>query len=68
MATGVVKSYNPSKGYGFIKPDDGNADIFVHANTLHQANIMILNRGDKVSYEIVDNKGRSAAVSLKILS
>jgi cold shock protein len=67
MATGVVKSYNANKGYGFIKPDDGGTDVFVHANSLRRANIMWLNVGDKVSYEVVNNKGKSAAESLRIL-
>ena len=57
--TGVVKFFNGEKGYGFIKPDDGSADIFVHISAIEQAGLHSLNEGQKVSYDIEpDKKGK----------
>jgi CspA family cold shock protein len=57
--TGVVKFFNGEKGYGFIKPDDGGSDIFVHVSALEQAGLHSLNEGQKVSYDIEpDKKGK----------
>ncbi|MDX6805699.1 cold-shock protein [Terrihabitans rhizophilus] len=63
--TGTVKFYNSQKGYGFIKPDAGSADIFVHATALEQAGIYTLNEGQKVSFEVVADRGKSKAANLK---
>ena len=62
---GTVKWYNPNKGYGFITPEDETKDIFVHSSALENSNIRILIEGQKVSYNIAKNKGRTSAVNIK---
>jgi CspA family cold shock protein len=52
MATGTVKWFNATKGFGFIQPDDGGADVFVHISAVERAGIRSLNEGDKVSFEL----------------
>jgi CspA family cold shock protein len=66
MATGTVKWFNPTKGFGFIQPDAGGADVFVHITALEAAGLRSLNEGQKVSYELVTNKGRTSAGNLKL--
>ena len=66
MATGIVKWFNPTKGYGFIQPDQGGADVFVHITALEAAGRRSLNEGQKVSYELATNKGKTSAANLKI--
>jgi CspA family cold shock protein len=66
MATGTVKWFNPTKGYGFIQPDQGGADVFVHITALEAAGLRSLNEGQKVSYELVTNKGKTSAGNLKL--
>ena len=56
MPTGTVKWFNGQKGYGFIQPDDGGKDVFVHATALEQAGIRSLNEGDKVSFVLEDDR------------
>ena len=65
MATGKVKWFNPRKGYGFIAPDDGGKDAFVHISALEKAGITDLNEGDAVKFELATEKGRQSAVNLK---
>jgi len=65
MATGTVKWFNYDKGYGFIKPDDGAADVFVHISALSQAGISGLTDGQKVSFEVSMERGKPAATNLK---
>ena len=66
--TGVVKFFNANKGYGFIKPDDGSGDIFVHITAVEQAGLRALNEGQKVAYEIEpDKKGKGPkAVNIRV--
>jgi len=68
MATGTVKWFNPAKGFGFIKPDQGNSDVFVHISALERAGIEGLNEGQRISYEIATNKGKESAANLKLLA
>jgi CspA family cold shock protein len=65
MTTGTVKSFNPSKGYGFIKTESG-ADVFVHLSAVRTAGFRDLRKGQKVSFEIFDNQGKAAAKNLHI--
>jgi cold shock protein len=67
MSTGTVKFYNGAKGYGFIQPDDGGKDVFVHASALERAGIRNLVEGQKVSFDIeVDRRtGKSSATNIR---
>lgn len=65
MATGTVKWFNAQKGFGFIQPDDGGADVFVHISAVEKAGLRGLNEGQKVTYDIVTERGKSAAGNLK---
>ena len=67
MATGTVKWFNPNKGYGFIAPDEGGNDVFGHSSAVERAGIDRLNDGQKVSYEIVESRGKEAADELKLV-
>ncbi|MBT5073230.1 MAG: cold-shock protein [Kordiimonadaceae bacterium] len=67
MATGTVKWFNPNKGYGFIAPDEGGNDVFVHISAVEKAGIDRLNDGQKVSYEVTDSRGKEAADDLKLV-
>ena len=66
MALGTVKWFNITKGFGFIQPSDGGADVFVHISALEKAGIQKLLEGQKVSYELMSNKGRTSAVNLQV--
>jgi len=66
MATGTVKWFNPTKGYGFIKPQSGGQDVFVHITAVERAGLSTLNEGQQVEYEIVSNCGKSSAENLKV--
>ncbi len=67
MATGTVKWFNETKGYGFISPDGGGNDVFVHISAVERAGLRSLNEGQKVSYEMVADKrsGKQSADNLK---
>ena len=66
MPTGTVKFFNESKGYGFIQPDDGGTDAFVHITAVERAGMRSLNQDQKVSYDLEeDRRGKMAAVNLK---
>lgn len=65
MAIGTVKWFNPTKGFGFIAPEDGGNDVFVHISAIERAGMGTLNEGQRVSYEVVTERGKSAASDLK---
>ncbi len=65
MANGTVKWFNSTKGFGFIQPDDGGKDVFVHISAVERAGLGGLNEGQKVSFELQTERGRTAAVDLK---
>ncbi len=65
MATGTVKWFNTTKGYGFITPEDGGKDVFVHISAVQEAGLGQLDEGQKVTYDIVENKGRESAGNLQ---
>ena len=69
MSTGTVKWFNATKGYGFITPDDGGKDVFVHVSAVERAGLADLPDGQKVSYELVADKrsGKMSAEQLKVL-
>ncbi len=67
MATGTVKWFNPTKGFGFIQPDAGGGDVFVHITALEGAGLRTLEEGQKVSYELETNKGKTSAVDIKLV-
>ncbi len=69
MATGTVKWFNGQKGFGFIQPDDGGADVFVHISAVERAGLLGLNDGQKISYELVADKrsGKSSADNLQAI-
>jgi cold shock protein len=66
MATGTVKWFNPTKGYGFIQPSGGGKDVFVHISAVERAGLNSLNEGQTVEYQIESNRGKESAVDLKI--
>lgn len=68
MATGEVKWYNQAKRFGFIKPDDGAGDVFVHVSALEAAGLTSLDEGQRVEYELAENKGKTSAVNLKLIA
>jgi cold shock protein len=66
MATGTVKWFNPTKGYGFIQPSSGGKDVFVHSSAVEQTGLSTLNDGQSVEYEIDSSRGKESAVRLKV--
>lgn len=66
VATGIVKWFIPTKGYGFIQPDNGGKDVFVHISAVEKAGLSTLNEGAKVSYEERENRGKSSAENLRV--
>ena len=65
MAIGTVKWFNPAKGFGFIEPESGDKDVFVHISAIEQAGMGTLTEGQRVSYDIVNERGKDAAGNLK---
>jgi len=66
VAIGIVKWFNPTKGYGFIQPDTGGRDVFVHISAVEKAGLSTLSEGAKLSYDIVANRGKESAENLKV--
>lgn len=66
MATGKVKWFNPTKGFGFIAPDQGGSDVFIHISALERAGLRTLNEGQRISYELATEKGKTSAVNIKL--
>ena len=66
MATGTVKWFNAQKGYGFIQPSDGGKDVFVHISAVQRAGMTTLMEGQKISYELLTERGKTAAGNLKL--
>ncbi len=67
MATGIVKWFNDAKGFGFITPDDGGKDVFVHISALERAGISSLAEGQAVSFDVVQDRGKESAGNLKLI-
>ncbi|MFN3700983.1 MAG: cold-shock protein [Alphaproteobacteria bacterium] len=65
---GTVKWFNPTKGYGFIVPESGDKDIFVHISAVEAAGLKTLNENQKVEFEVQENRGKQAAVDLKVVA
>jgi CspA family cold shock protein len=66
MPRGTVKWFNATKGYGFIQPDGGTKDVFVHISAVERAGLSDLREGAKVTYDVVPNKGKESAENLKV--
>ncbi len=66
MATGTVKWFKSTKGFGFIQPDGGGKDVFVHISAVERAGLRTLNEGQKIIYEVQEDRGKNAAVNLKV--
>jgi cold shock protein len=65
MATGTVKFFNTQKGFGFITPSDGSRDVFVHVSALERSGMSTLNEGQRVTYDVVTERGKQAASNLQ---
>jgi len=66
MPKGTVKWFNPTKGYGFIKPNGGDKDVFVHISAVERAGLSTLNENQVVEYDLVENRGKTSAENLKV--
>jgi CspA family cold shock protein len=66
LASGTVKWFNPAKGFGFIVPSDGGRDVFVHISAVERAGMQVLNEGQKLTFEVATERGKQAAVDLKV--
>ena len=66
MATGTVKWFNPTKGYGFIQPQTGGKDVFVHISAVERAGLTSLNEGQTIQYDVISSRGKESAENLKV--
>jgi len=66
VASGTVKWFNPTKGYGFVQPSTGGKDVFIHISAVEKAGLSTLNEGQQISYDIVSNRGKESAENLKV--
>jgi len=67
MSVGTVKWFNPQKGFGFILPEGGGKDVFVHISAVERAGLLTLNEGQRLEYELVSDRGKTAAGNLKVI-
>ena len=68
MVNGTVKWFNTNKGYGFIEPDDGGKDVFIHISAVEKSGLKTLLENQKVTFEVNQDKGRSSAANIKLIS
>ena len=68
MVNGTVKWFNTNKGYAFIEPDDGGKDVFIHTSAVEKSGLKTLLENQKITFEINQDKGRSSAANIKIVS
>ena len=68
MVNGTVKWFHTHKGYGFIEPDDGSKDVFIHISAIEKSGLKTLLENQKITFEINQDKGRSSAANIKIVS
>jgi len=66
MPSGIVKWFNSQKGYGFIQPQGGGKDVFVHISPVERAGLSGLNQGQAIEFQVVENRGKSSAENLKV--
>jgi CspA family cold shock protein len=66
VASGTVKWFNPTKGYGFVQPADGGKDVFIHISAVERAGLSTLNEGQQIEFDVVSNRGKESAENLKI--
>ncbi len=66
MATGTVKWFNPTKGFGFIEPENGGGDVFVHISAVQNSGLNGLDEGQKIEFEVQEEKGKQSACNLKV--
>lgn len=66
MAFGTVKWFNPAKGFGFIQPENGSRDVFVHISAVEKAGLGTLDEGQRISYDVIEERGKQAAAGIKI--
>ena len=67
MATGTIKWFNADKGYGFISPQDGSKDVFLHITAVQAAGLTTVNEGQRVSYDVLKERGKDAASNLRVV-
>jgi len=67
MSVGTVKWFNPQKGFGFIQPEGGGKDVFVHISAVERAGLSTLDEGQRLEYELVSDRGKTAAGNLKVM-
>ncbi len=65
MATGTVKWFNPAKGFGFIQPENGGNDVFVHISAVEQSGLSTLDEGQKIEFDVQEERGKQSACNLK---
>ena len=66
MVNGTVKFFNAAKGFGFIQPEDGSKDVFVHISAVERSGIGTLTEGQRISFDVVEERGKNAAANLKV--